>query len=77
MGLLTNVDIQRRKTSITMALVDAVGIPVTRNNLNEQTDMMDLLGSDLPVEGGAAGEFRWRDGVLLHSLLRGDWVLLD
>ena len=25
-----------------------------RINLSEQTDMMDLLGADLPVEGGAA-----------------------
>jgi len=33
-----------------------------RINLSEQTDMMDLLGADLPADGGAAGEFRWADG---------------
>ncbi len=48
-----------------------------RINLSEQTDMMDLLGSDLPVEGGTGGEFAWTDGVLLRALKAGDWVLLD
>jgi midasin len=38
---------------------------------------MDLLGSDLPVEGGRAGEFSWCDGVFLQALKAGDWVLLD
>jgi midasin len=39
--------------------------------------MMDLLGSDLPVEGGVGGEFAWRDGVLLQAIKAGHWVLLD
>lgn len=39
--------------------------------------MMDLLGSDLPVEGGAGGQFRWSDGIFLSALKAGDWVLLD
>lgn len=30
-----------------------------------QTDMMDLLGSDLPVDGGSGGQFHWSDGVFL------------
>ena len=30
-----------------------------RINLSEQTDMMDLLGADLPVEGQAPGHFAW------------------
>jgi midasin len=29
---------------------------------------MDLLGSDLPKEGGKGGEFAWRDGVFLQAL---------
>ena len=44
------------------ALVDkapAAGQRLVRINLSEQTDIMDLLGADLPVEGGAAGEFAW------------------
>ena len=35
------------------------GQRLVRINLSEQTDMMDLLGADLPVEGGAPGEFSW------------------
>ena len=30
-----------------------------RINLSEQTDMMDLLGADLPVEGAGPGHFAW------------------
>ena len=48
-----------------------------RINLSEQTDMMDLLGADLPVEGGAPGQFAWCDGPLLAALKAGDWILLD
>ena len=35
------------------------GQKLVRINLSEQTDMMDLLGADLPVQGGAAGQFAW------------------
>ncbi len=48
-----------------------------RINLSEQTDIMDLLGADLPVEGGLPGQFAWCDGPLLAALKAGDWVLLD
>lgn len=44
---------------------DIAGRELVRINLSEQTDMMDLLGADLPVEGGAPGEFAWY--VLHHS----------
>ena len=60
-----------------MALGATVGREVVRVNLSEQTDIMDLLGSDLPVEGGKGGEFAWRDGVLLSAIKAGSWVLLD
>lgn len=36
-----------------------VGQKLVRINLSEQTDMMDLLGADLPVQGGAPGQFAW------------------
>lgn len=36
-----------------------VGQQLVRINLSEQTDMMDLLGADLPVQGGAPGQFAW------------------
>jgi len=31
-----------------------------------QTDMMDLLGSDLPVESDDGMKFSWSDGILLQ-----------
>ncbi|KNC56498.1 uncharacterized protein AMSG_11499 [Thecamonas trahens ATCC 50062] len=65
------------KTSLVVALARAAGKRVVRINLSEQTDIMDLFGSDLPVEGGAPGQFAWRDGVFLQALRAGDWVLLD
>ncbi|KAF1937408.1 midasin [Clathrospora elynae] len=65
------------KTTLVTALARAVGKPLTRLNLSEQTDLMDLFGSDVPVEGGAAGTFAWRDAPFLKAMKSGDWVLLD
>ena len=31
-----------------------------------QTDIMDLLGSDLPVESDQGIKFAWSDGILLQ-----------
>jgi len=57
------------------------GHKLTRINLSEQTDMSDLLGSDVPVssdESTTAGNiFTWSDGPLLSAIKQGDWVLLD
>jgi midasin (ATPase involved in ribosome maturation) len=47
------------KTSLLTALAAASGHKIARINLSEQTDMMDLLGLDLPVAGGKAGQFAW------------------
>lgn len=65
------------KTSLISALADATGHKLVRINLSEQTDLMDLFGSDLPVEGGNSGEFAWRDAPFLQAMKAGDWVLLD
>lgn len=77
------------KTSLIAALAAASGHTLVRINLSEQTDMADLLGSDLPMPvedvqaapgGGAAssgGQFAWSDGVLLEAIKQGHWVLLD
>ena len=40
-------------------------------------DVTDLFGADLPVEGGEAGQFVWRDGPLLKALRAGHWIVLD
>ncbi|XP_078434368.1 midasin-like protein isoform X2 [Wolffia australiana] len=65
------------KTSLVVALAEFSGHDVVRINLSEQTDMMDLLGSDLPVAGDNGMQFAWSDGILLQALKNGSWVLLD
>ncbi|XP_031717306.1 midasin isoform X2 [Anarrhichthys ocellatus] len=65
------------KTSLVTALAKASGNHLVRINLSEQTDVTDLFGTDLPVEGGKGGEFAWRDGPLLAALKAGHWVVLD
>ncbi|OJJ80494.1 AAA family ATPase midasin [Aspergillus glaucus CBS 516.65] len=65
------------KTTLVAALAKALGKPLTRINLSEQTDLTDLFGSDVPVEGGDVGQFTWRDAPFLQAMQRGDWVLLD
>ncbi|XP_037836777.1 midasin isoform X2 [Kryptolebias marmoratus] len=65
------------KTSLVAALAKASGNHLVRINLSEQTDVSDLFGTDLPVEGGKGGEFAWRDGPLLAALKAGHWVVLD
>lgn len=65
------------KTSLVTALANSSGHTLCRVNLSDQTDIMDLFGSDLPVEGGKPGEFQWKDAAFLRALQNGDWVLLD
>ncbi|GBM39498.1 Midasin [Araneus ventricosus] len=65
------------KTSLVEAIARASGHSLVRINLSEQTDVSDLFGADLPVEGGKMGEFAWRDGPLLQALKNGHWILLD
>ncbi|CAG8477638.1 12585_t:CDS:2 [Gigaspora rosea] len=65
------------KTSLITALAAASGHKLVRINLSDQTDLIDLFGSDLPVEGGRSGEFAWRDAPFLQAMKSGDWVLLD
>lgn len=65
------------KTSLVTALASICCQKLCRVNLSDQTDLMDLFGSDLPVEGGSPGEFAWKDAAFLQALQQGDWVLLD
>ncbi|GLB38607.1 putative P-loop containing nucleoside triphosphate hydrolase protein [Lyophyllum shimeji] len=65
------------KTSLVAALANISGHRLCRINLSDQTDLIDLFGSDLPVEGGAPGEFAWKDAEFLRALQEGHWVLLD
>ncbi|XP_062606102.1 midasin-like, partial [Saccostrea cucullata] len=65
------------KTSLVAAIAKAAGKELVRINLSEQTDVTDLFGADLPVEGAEGGRFAWRDGPLLRALKLGHWVVLD
>lgn len=65
------------KTSLVQALANACNRHLCRINLSDQTDLIDLFGSDLPVAGGSAGEFAWQDAAFLTAMQNGDWVLLD
>jgi len=56
------------KTSLVENLARQAGKKLIRVNLSEQTDMMDLLGSEYPVASAEDEEeikFSWCDGVLL------------
>ncbi|SCU90222.1 LADA_0F02608g1_1 [Lachancea dasiensis] len=63
------------KTSLVSALAECTGNKLTRINLSEQTDLVDLFGSDAP--GERTGEFVWRDAPFLRAMQLGEWVLLD
>jgi midasin len=65
------------KTSLITALANVSGHRLCRINLSDQTDLIDLFGSDLPLEGGGPGEFVWKDAAFLKALQEGHWVLLD
>lgn len=65
------------KTSLVQAVAKASSHELIRINLSEQTDVSDLFGADLPVDGGEGGSFEWRDGPFLRALKRGNWILLD
>ena len=65
------------KTSLVTALTSVVCQTLSRINLSDQTDLVDLFGSDLPVEGGGPGQFAWKSAEFLRALQEGHWVLLD
>ena len=53
------------KTSTIEQLAKAIGKKLVRVNLSEQTDMIDLLGSEFPVDQSETVTFKWCDGPLL------------
>ncbi|KAJ1742174.1 AAA ATPase midasin [Coemansia sp. RSA 1086] len=61
------------KTTLVSTLARIAGHRLVRINLSDQTDLMDLFGTDLPVDDG----FAWCDAPFLQALKQGDWVLLD
>ena len=65
------------KTTLISTIAAAIGMPLTRINLSDQTDLADLFGSDVPLDGADAGNFGWRQAPFLQSMQKGEWVLLD
>lgn len=68
------------KTSLVENLAKQTGKKLIRVNLSEQTDMMDLLGSEYPIASGVEEDeikFSWCDGVLLQAIKEGHWFLID
>lgn len=65
------------KTTLIAALAQAIGMSLTRINLSDQTELMDLFGSDVPIEEAEAGQFGWHDAPFLRAMQNGSWVLLD
>ncbi|KAJ1819886.1 AAA ATPase midasin, partial [Coemansia sp. RSA 2675] len=61
------------KTTLVSTLARLAGHRLVRINLSDQTDLMDLFGTDLPTDNG----FAWCDAPFLQALKQGDWVLLD
>ncbi|EGR30434.1 type a von willebrand factor domain protein [Ichthyophthirius multifiliis] len=66
------------KSSIIEYIAHLTGNKLATICLSEQTDIVDLLGSDLPhCENKLQMKFRWYDGVLLDALKNGYWILLE
>lgn len=65
------------KTTLVSAIAEALGLPLTRINLSEHTDLADLFGSDIPLEGSEVGRFGWHEAPFLKAMQNGEWVLLD
>ena len=68
------------KTSIIEFIASKTNHKLLTISLSEQTDIIDLLGSDLPIEndmksedskGGSSIGFKWYDGVLLEAMKNG------
>ena len=65
------------KTTLIVTIAAAIGMPLTRINLSDQTDLTDLFGSDVPLDGEGPGNFGWRQAPFLRAMQNGEWVLLD
>ena len=65
------------KTSLVTTLANICGYQLYRINFSDQTDLTDLFGADLPVDGGYPGDFAWREAEFLKAMQEGHWVLLD
>ncbi|RKF56890.1 Huge dynein-related AAA-type ATPase [Erysiphe neolycopersici] len=65
------------KTTLIAALALACNQSLTRINLSEHSDLMDLFGTDVPIDSAEICQFEWRDAPFLQAMQKGEWVLLD
>ena len=67
------------KTTLIQNLAKKLGKNIIRINLSENTDMIDLIGSEYPsMSNSSKGlRFKWIDGAFLKALKNGDWVIID
>lgn len=64
------------KTSLIENFAKILGVKSIKINLSEHTDLIDLLGTDVP-DCFNLGSFVWADGVLLWALKEGSWIIFD
>ena len=69
------------KSSLIEYLAYKTGNKLLRINLSEQTDLIDLLGCDVPhhqqKDSQNKTSFRWADGLLLQAMKKGHWLMLE
>ncbi|KAF6004501.1 AAA ATPase midasin [Cyanidiococcus yangmingshanensis] len=61
------------KTQLVIYLAQCQSVRLHRVNLSESTEMIDLVGTFVPHEGG----FRFQKGPLYVAMEQGDWILVD
>ncbi|KAH9410867.1 AAA domain-containing protein [Ordospora pajunii] len=72
-ALLLQGDTSTGKTSMVMHLAKEIGRRVIRINNHEHTEASDYIGGYSSTTEGV----KFRDGVLVQAMRRGDWVILD
>ncbi|BAM40976.1 uncharacterized protein TOT_030000237 [Theileria orientalis strain Shintoku] len=67
------------KTTIVQLLAKFLSVKLNIFNCNQNTEASDFIGSICPTtETRSADElFKWVDGPLINSMVRGEWFLLD
>lgn len=68
------------KTTIIQNIAKKINKNIYRINLSEHTDMIDLIGSDFPIDDGNSSSgivFKWIEGVFLKAMINGDWIIID
>ena len=65
------------KTASVAAIAEQRHKTLHRVNLSDQTDLVDLFGSEVPVNETEIGHFGWVDAPFLQAMREGHWLLLD